>query len=514
MITLTAQIELKNKENSKLLSASSNIIGSVDINSVVNKTPQATIGEEFVGVEVSNDEGKFENAYNISLFNTNATSFKIAFSSQQNAYPKKIEVYKKTEKETFENIEVEQSAGKRVFSDEQEEYDWSPFFVKDGTLYLRIYFPLDNSIGETADFYLELGTYIYLYYKNNETSYLQFSGYTEYDRNAGYEFLEEDEGVVEGFIGIKVPIIVGDGYSKVDSLSGENEYGEPTSYIDRYSGIEIPFKDFIYARTSNTAFITYEKRTITTELEKISEFSQSSHIWQLEGLPVLDEYILSISDWRKPNSPLIISGIYLDANYINIDYRNIISISRSIFDRGDLKFPSFGIISNIGEIEFNDLDGVVLNSATNLLLQSGLKCEITLKNTLVKDANEKIALLQTDEWDYDNENKTVRVTLKDDLEEWQNINVEGINYDGDISVNLKWYYNHLRNITVKNGNYKVRSFEELDTKTQDILNYTFIKARLLYAGTLWASWEKICEVGQLHIYKENGIVECRYNGGN
>ena len=62
-------------------------------------------------------------------------------------------------------------------------------------------------------------------------------------------------------------------------------------------------------------------------------------------------------------------------------------------------------------------------------MQSGLKCEIKLKNTLVDGATETIGLFETDQWNYENDSKSVSVSLKDDLEEWQDINVGEISYD-------------------------------------------------------------------------------------
>ena len=100
--------------------------------------------------------------------------------------------------------------------------------------------------------------------------------------------------------------------------------------------------------------------------------------------------------------------IYIsETEVIEVDRRNMLGVDRSIFDRSDLKLPSFGIISNTGNIEFNDNDGRVLHYAENLQLQKGQKCEIWLNNTLVENASELIGSFETDQWDYDNDSKVV-----------------------------------------------------------------------------------------------------------
>lgn len=210
--------------------------------------------------------------------------------------------------------------------------------------------------------------------------------------------------------------------------------------------------------------------------------------------------------------------IYIsETEVIDIGRRNMLAVESSIFDRSDLKLPSFGIISNTGNIEFNDNDGRVLQYAESLKLQAGQKCELWLNNSLVEEANEMIGLFETDQWNYDNDNRVVSVSIKDDLEEWQNINVEKISYDPrkPQSKPFSWIYKHLWGITTKNGNYKMLSFDELDKNTQDTLNNTYIQYPLLKSGSLWQQWTKLCQVCQLHIYKNtDGVVTCRYNGGN
>lgn len=222
---------------------------------------------------------------------------------------------------------------------------------------------------------------------------------------------------------------------------------------------------------------------------------------------------VQIDNWNTPNAPLVITGIYVEVA-IEIDRRNLISLETTIYDRSDLKLPSFGIISNKGNIEFNDTNGEVRDYAEQLLLEKGLKCEIRLNNTLVDGASETIGVFETNEWDYDNDNRVVSVSLKDDLEEWQEINVDEISYDPRKTKHkpFQWLYEHLWGIT--NPKYPMVKYYDLESETKKALQ-RIIQYPMLKAGTLWQQWTKLCEVCQLHIYKNSdGIVECKYNGGN
>lgn len=253
---------------------------------------------------------------------------------------------------------------------------------------------------------------------------------------------------------------------------------------------------------------------VTFEIEVEETYIDDDSIFTISDLDESVGLDIKIDNWNAPNYPLVITGIYAEVN-IEINYKNLIAINRSIFDRSDLKLPSWGIISNTGNIEFNDTDGEILDYAEQLLLESGLKCEIKLNNTLVDGASQTIGLFETDEWDYDNDNRVVNVSLKDDLQEWQDINVEPISYDPRKLEHkpFKWLYEHLWALT--NTNYAMLSFDELDSETQAILNNTYTQYPLIESGSLWEQWTKLCEVCQLHIYKNNdGVVVCRYNGGN
>ena len=268
------------------------------------------------------------------------------------------------------------------------------------------------------------------------------------------------------------------------------------------------------AMTSLTiAFDTANGRHTKSVLVGGVAYIDDDPIFTVTGLTESTSHTITIYDWNSPKYPLVITGIYAEVS-IDIDRRNLISISRSIFDRSDLKLPSWGIISNTGNIEFNDTDGEIRDYAEQLILQSGLKCEIKLNNTLVDGASQTIGVFETDEWDYDNDNRVVSVSIKDDLEEWQDINVAEIPYNRKVeSKPFSWLYEHLWAIT--NPNYHMQSLKELDEETYGVLTNTYIQYPMLENGNLWKQWTKLCQACQLHIYKNSdGVVVCRYNGGN
>lgn len=227
-------------------------------------------------------------------------------------------------------------------------------------------------------------------------------------------------------------------------------------------------------------------------------------------------HTIVISNWNTPNEPLIITSIYASLD-IEINRKNLISFNSDITDRANSREPSYGIISNSGNLTFADFDEQALDLITQQILHSGIEVDVFLNNTF-SNMTEKVCSMEIRELSYDNDNRQVQLSLKDNLEEWQEINVPGIGYylsNGDTigAQSAKWLYLNLRKETP--SKYHMQLFEELDSETQNILENTVIQYPTLEEDTLWNDWDKLCELCMLHIYVDNnGKTICRYNNGN
>lgn len=227
-------------------------------------------------------------------------------------------------------------------------------------------------------------------------------------------------------------------------------------------------------------------------------------------------HTINIDNWNY-KSPLVIQGIFIDLS-VELKYNNLLNLLRTISQRSDIKLPSYGVISNVGDLSFNDFNGEFSDYAEQLLLKNNLSVEILLSNTLSKKY-EKIGSFLTNEWNYDNDNRIVSLSLKDNLEEWQEIHFEGISYDPrepfKYFKTIKDLYIILQNEKVTPKKYNMLPFEMLDSQTQEILTKTQLRYPVVDAGTLWSTWQKVCEVCALYIYKNNkGETVCSYTYGS
>jgi hypothetical protein len=243
------------------------------------------------------------------------------------------------------------------------------------------------------------------------------------------------------------------------------------------------------------------------------KYAVDDSIFTVWGLEQEDSYTLVFSDWSEPKQPLVITGIYVDIK-IDINSRNMIALNRSISYRGDNKLPSYGIISNVGNLEFNDLDGEIKDYAEQLLLTSDLKVDIYLNNTLTK-SSEKVGVFQTETWDYDNDNNIVNVSIGDSLEELQDNEHDGfsLDYDNISAKSISWIYDKL--VASAPSKYRIQSSINLDAVTKNLMDNTRIGVPFLNAGNFWAQFNKLSTLCLLRMYKtKNGETTVKYHGGD
>lgn len=276
----------------------------------------------------------------------------------------------------------------------------------------------------------------------------------------------------------------------------------PQSYTINLSGSGI--KQFVIAfDTENGAF----PESILVDGETVYD---DDPIWEI-NVSDANTHTITISKWNKPNSPLIITAIYADIN-IDIDKNNLLSFNTDILNRGDIKYPSYGIISNSANLDVADLDEHILDLIRQRVLHSKISVEVWL-NDSDSNSQEPICVMQTRELTYDNDNRKVQISLKDNLEEWQEIAVPAIYYDPVDGEPLDGKRLYLDLSKATPSKYNMLTFDELDGKTKGKIAETTFEYPVLDADTLWNEWQKFCEICKLYIYVDyRGKTVCKYGG--
>ena len=214
-------------------------------------------------------------------------------------------------------------------------------------------------------------------------------------------------------------------------------------------------------------------------------------------------HTIEIDNWNTPDYPMVITGLYAVKDLV-ITQKNLESFSSNIMDRQSAEYPTYGLISNSANLSFYDFDEEALDLIITKVLHSGARVSIWLGDDDL-GTSEQICEMEIRELSYDNNNRKVDITLKDNLEDMQNINVPAIEYDLRYpkSQTGEWYFQKLYEITAGLNKYDVVSFFGLDIETSDILTNTVIEYPILESGNLWDSWNKLCELCLLHMYIDN-----------
>lgn len=198
----------------------------------------------------------------------------------------------------------------------------------------------------------------------------------------------------------------------------------------------------------------------------------------------------------------------------HVDKKNLLSLDISVFDRADTSLPSFGIISNTGKIEFIDNDpNVSISQYANLgLLKDNLNVNVYLVNSQTKK-EKKQGFMFTSSWGYNSDTKTVSVSLKDRLQDWQNIDLVMPVYDIFTGATANAYNKFIELSAKAPVSYGERV--SIDEKTEEHLKS--IPDNIIYfsGGSRWNTWNRFCIATQTHLYSdEEGVVRLVYNGGN
>lgn len=226
------------------------------------------------------------------------------------------------------------------------------------------------------------------------------------------------------------------------------------------------------------------------------------------------EFAVTMSDWSMPNYPLRIHGIYTGL-YLYFDRRNLVSLSAPIKDRSDNEQPSYGIISNEGEMTVIDTTLEIKEYARMKLLTPDLDVQIWLEDTLTKK-KQSIGKFKTNKWSYNNKNFEVTIQFKDDLEKLQEEKIKN-DYSLFFTLTTNGYYT-IEDVTseyvfnnLKQYTEKYITVNSLTDEQKNYLQSIILKKYYMQSDSIWESWNKFCIITNCKIYEKNGSIFFNFN---
>lgn len=274
--------------------------------------------------------------------------------------------------------------------------------------------------------------------------------------------------------------------------------GNPTPNVENVYISAVNRKKIVISETFTTPYAVAYGIVVRVLDSTIVPIAVKSANQIVTGAQPQNEIVLYIEDWNTPNKPLVISRIYCEDLSINIDRYNILSFNSETIDRKTMGKPSYGVISNSGTITVADTTREILDYHKNGLLKTGLPCKIFLNNTLT-EKSEQIDEKHTKAWAYNELSATVKISVGDDLMEWQGLNSVGM--DLQPPMNMLEAYERLKLLTPEKW-----VFAELDSETSDYLLQITLPYPYIERGSLWSQWDKFAKANGLHVFKYNNKV--------
>ncbi len=183
-----------------------------------------------------------------------------------------------------------------------------------------------------------------------------------------------------------------------------------------------------------------------------------------------------------------------------IDNSRLDTLSSKLATAYNVNTPSFGLTAGSGSVVFKDEDKKFVTYSQDKLLNSSNEIKIYLKDT-VSGKEQLCGSWLSKDWNYDEDNFNVSVSLRDNLEDMQNIDVnDTAQYVGLVTrndVDGLVLYNFIKDEAPSNF-----EFDELDSNVSTLLESIKIKYAYLQSGKLWQHFNDLCELALLYMHKD------------
>ena len=181
-----------------------------------------------------------------------------------------------------------------------------------------------------------------------------------------------------------------------------------------------------------------------------------------------------------------------------VDKSSILEISSQNKAKIEPNKPTFGIIAGSGRIVFKDIDKKFVTFVRQGLLGADNKVVIYLTNTIT-GKKEIVGSWTSQKWDYDVDDSSMTISLRDDIEDLQEIEVnDTARYISLVQnpMSALELFEYVQGITPERY-----VFEELSLEVRELLSNITITYAYLEAGSLWGYYEDICQLALLYMYK-------------
>lgn len=200
--------------------------------------------------------------------------------------------------------------------------------------------------------------------------------------------------------------------------------------------------------------------------------------------------------------------IVLNSSITEILDKSVIeSVNSEIKTKFNPNRPLFGISAGTGVVTFKDVNQKFIYYSRQGLLTPNKDIEIYIKDT-ISDKQQIVGKWMSKEWQYDSDNMTVSVSLKDNIEDLSNVETQGsLPY---LDANKIKYGNEILDF-LKSLTPEKFAFETTSSEMSSILSNIYFNLPYIPKGNLWSLYQEFCEVCMIQMSKNReGKLSFKY----
>ena len=190
-----------------------------------------------------------------------------------------------------------------------------------------------------------------------------------------------------------------------------------------------------------------------------------------------------------------------------LDKSALESVNSEIKTKFDQNTPSFGISAGTGSITFKDINKKFIDYSRSGLLTPNKNVEIYVKDT-ISGKEQIVGKWLSKEWNYNSDDFSVSVSLKDNIEELSSVETNG-SIDS-LDVFTRKYGNEILDF-LKSLTPDKFEFETTNSEVSAILSNIYFNLPYIPKNNLWGLFQEFCEVCMIQMSKNReGKLSFKY----
>lgn len=278
-------------------------------------------------------------------------------------------------------------------------------------------------------------------------------------------------------------------------ILGVNTIGDGSQYTEKYEGYmskqlsdengNCDFEITIAGEDIDNFIIHFDNvvNQYATEIQIDNETFTNDDTFFVAYIDKKTTHTVKFTKWSKPNSNIRFTAITIGLTLTYNQFNGLSYFVRGSQNMQDNSSPSYGAISQYGNVVISDFAGEISEMEQINVLKSGIKIKLYLDDNLVGEY-----IFDTFEKENDT---TYNIQLTDKIYKWNDMNVNTEYYQENKTAYDLYLFLKSQDTNVE--------YEELTEETINFLQSISIKYMYFDESSLFTNWNKFGSITQMRI---------------